>query len=93
MEIRGNRCAVAPGRSDNADLTIRCDGRTFLGIHQGTVNVPLAMMTGRLRLEGRRRLFFAFPRLFAASPSDSLAAKIVWRLKRAWNKRRGSGSR
>jgi epoxyqueuosine reductase QueG/putative sterol carrier protein len=90
MEIRGNRCAVSPGRCNGADLTIRCDGRTFLGIHQGAVNVPLAMLTGRLRLEGRRRLFFAFPRLFAASPSESLAAKAAWRLKRAWRSRKGS---
>jgi len=88
MEIRGNRCKVAPGRTPSADLTVQCDGAVFLAIHQGEVNVPLAMLTGQLRLGGRRRLFFSFPRIFAASPSESFAAKILWKLERAWKKRR-----
>jgi epoxyqueuosine reductase QueG/putative sterol carrier protein len=87
MRIAGERCEVRPGTTEHADLTIRCAGTLFLGIHQGTRSAVWAMMTGRLRVEGERRLFLLFPRLFPTGESSGLVARVAFALRRRRRRR------
>ncbi len=82
MHIAERRCRVAPGSIDDADLTISCDSAVFLAIHQGRLNAVVAILTGRLRLSGRRTLFLAFPRLFAMSPGHSRLHRLLYHIRR-----------
>lgn len=87
MRVVDQRCNVIPGRTDRADLTIRCDGGLFLGIHRGSVNPLKEMLLGNLRLSGRRELFLDFPKIFPVGAPDGLLAKAKWyygKLRSAW---------
>jgi hypothetical protein len=86
LRVAEERCNVVPGRAADADLTIRCDGALFLAVHRGEASAVLALLSGRIRLSGRRRLFLAFPRLFPVYPSDSVSARVAWRLTRFWQR-------
>ena len=87
MRIADERCNVRPGRIDAPDLTVRCDGRTYLGIQQGDVSPVKELLTGGIRLDGRKELFLAFPRLFPMMPSRAgVATRLVWHARRAWRR-------
>jgi putative sterol carrier protein len=91
LRIADERCNVRPGTTDAPDLIVRCDGRLFLGIHRGEVSPVGSLLTGRLKLEGRKELFLAFPRLFPVTPGESIVHRIAWYLKRAWRGWRRGG--
>jgi epoxyqueuosine reductase QueG/putative sterol carrier protein len=88
MRIADARCEVRPGTIADADLTIVCPGSLFLAIHQGTRSPVWAMLTGRLRLRGNRRLFLRFPRLFPTSSGTSFWRRLAW-----YARRRAGGDR
>jgi len=93
MRIAGGRCEVRPGTTAEADLTIRCAGTLFLAIHQGTASPVWAMLTRRLRVEGARRLFLLFPRLFPTAPPSGLLARVRFALARRRRTRAAAAGR
>jgi len=93
LRIADQRCNVRPGTIDAPDLTVRCDGRLFLGIHRGEVSPITSLVTGKIRLEGRKELFLAFPRIFPMSPGETIFHRIAWHLKRVWRRWRNGGRR
>jgi ferredoxin len=95
MRIDAGRCRVEPGSVDDADLVIRAPARVFLGIHRGDVSPLVAILTGRLRLNGNWRLFLTFPRLFGFAPADGIVARALYGLRsavRRWKARRGTAT-
>jgi len=93
LRVADRRCNVRPGSVQDPDLTVRCDGRVFLGIHRGEVNPVWQLLTGGIRLAGRRGLFLAFPRLFPVSPAEGSIRRWIWQLRLAaakWTSRRSS---
>ncbi len=83
MRIDQGRCHVTPGKTDQADLSIRTPAKVFLAIHRGEVNPVIAILTGRLRLAGKRRLFLTFPRLFGHAPAEGLFHRAIYLARRA----------
>lgn len=92
MTVDRGRCRVEPRALPDPDLTVCCKGEVFLGIHRGTVNPVLALLTGRVRLRGRRRLFLAFPRLLGFAPGGSWPHRVVYEVRKivARLRRRGT---
>jgi ferredoxin len=86
MRVADERCEVRPGTLDAPDLTVRCDGATFLGVHRGDRSAVKDLLLGRIRLEGKKELFLVFPRLFPVYPGESLAYRLAWRVRRAWRR-------
>jgi formate hydrogenlyase subunit 6/NADH:ubiquinone oxidoreductase subunit I len=86
MRVVDQRCEVRPGKVDGADLTIRCDGNLFLGIHRGDVSAVKSLLLGRIKLEGKKELFLAFPRIFPTYPGESIFHRLAWHLGRAWRR-------
>jgi len=84
LRVAEERCNVDPGTIANPDLTVRCAGALFLAIHRGEANAVRALLTGKIRLAGRRRLFLVFPRLFPVYPRESVFARVGWRAHRFW---------
>ena len=93
LRVCEERCNVRPGRDEAPDLVIRCDGERFLRIHRGEASAVRDLLLGRIRLEGRKELFLAFPRLFPVAPPESLAHRVLWQAKRAWRRWRGGKER
>jgi hypothetical protein len=93
LRVCEERCNVRPGRDEAPDLVIRCDGERFLRIHRGEASAVRDLLLGRIRLEGRKELFLAFPRLFPVAPPESLAHRVLWHAKRAWRRWRGREER
>ncbi len=89
LRVADERCNVRPGSVENPDLTIRCDGAIFLGVHRGEVSPVRQLLTGGIRLEGKKQLFLVFPRIFPMYPDEGLFHRLVWHAKRAWRKWRG----
>ena len=89
MTVDGGRCRVEPREITDPDLTVRCRADVFLGIHRGTINPVLALLTGRVRLEGQRRLFLAFPRLLGFAPGDSWLHRMAYQARKLWARARG----
>jgi epoxyqueuosine reductase QueG/putative sterol carrier protein len=89
MHVDQGRCRVEHGANGRADLTIRCDARAFLEIHRGEASPLLAVLTGRIRLGGRRRLFLTFPRLFGVSPGESWLHRLWFQARKVtgWRSR------
>lgn len=79
MRVVDNRCQVHPGETESPDLTIRCAGELFLKIHREEVNPVLAILTGKLKLKGDRKIFLTFPRILASTPGHSLWHRLAWR--------------
>lgn len=78
MRIADERCEVRPGPSaaayGAADLLVRMPALLLLAIHRGDASPVWGLLTGRIRLRGRRRLFLLFPRLFPTeAPSNAPA--------------------
>ncbi|HEY2775577.1 MAG TPA: SCP2 sterol-binding domain-containing protein [Candidatus Binatia bacterium] len=96
LRVQRGRAEVRTGTGSHADLVIRCSGRLFLEIQQGIRSAPWALVTGRIRLSGDRRLFLRFPALFALGGGESAAHRALWHFRR-WLRRRlhwmrGSGA-
>jgi epoxyqueuosine reductase QueG len=82
LRVADERCHVAPGTTEHPDLVVRCPATLYLAIHRGEASPVLAILAGRLRLRGRRRLFLAFPRLFGMTNGDSLGERLAWAVRR-----------
>jgi epoxyqueuosine reductase QueG len=92
LRVADLRCNVRPGTADAPDLTVRCDGRIFLGVHRGELSAVWQLLTGGIRLGGRRRLFLVFPRLFPVYPEEGPIRRLLWSLRRTsarWRRRAG----
>ena len=84
MRVADERVQVHPGCIENPDLTVRCKGELFLDIHRGEANPVLAILTGRLKLRGNRKLFLTFPRILAQTPGHTVFHRWAWKAKRWW---------
>jgi len=80
LRVDRGRCEVAVGTTDRPDLVVRCPALLFLAVHQGEASPVWALLAGRIRLGGRRRLFLAFPRIFAAEPRHDIFARAGFRI-------------
>ena len=92
LRVAEERCNVAPGTVERPDLTVRCDGALFLAVHRGETSALGALLLGKIRLAGRRRLFLVCPRIFPVRPNDSMAARIAWHVRRLWKAARPVGA-
>lgn len=92
LRIQRGRAEVRTGTAEAADLVVRCEGRTFLQIQQGVRSAAWALVTGRVRLSGNRRLFLHFPSVFALDPGESVFHRIAWHLRRRFRRRRGKAA-
>jgi epoxyqueuosine reductase QueG len=82
LRVAEERCNVAPGTATAPDLTVRCEAGLFLAVHRGEASAGRALLLGRIRLAGQRRLFLVLPRIFPVYPNDSLVARLAWWLRR-----------
>ena len=86
MRVADCRCEVKPGTIADPDLTVRCDGRLFLAVHRGEVSPVKELLLGGIKLEGRKELFLAFPRIFPVRPGEGFVHRSIWYAKRAWKR-------
>jgi epoxyqueuosine reductase QueG/putative sterol carrier protein len=86
IRVADQRCNVRPGTAEAPDLTVRCDGRTFLGIHRGEVSAVRQLLTGGIKLAGKKELFLVFPRLFPTYPAEGVLHRVAWHARRAWRR-------
>ena len=86
MRIAGGRCELRPGTIEAPDLTIRMPARLFLAIHRGDRSAAWGLVTGRIRLAGRRRLFRHFPRLFPTEAPSNPLARWLFLARRRWRR-------
>lgn len=82
MRVADQRCEVRPGTVADADLVVRMPALLLLAIHRGEASPIWGLLTGRIRLGGRRRLFLLFPRLFPTEAASSPWHVIAHRLRR-----------
>jgi epoxyqueuosine reductase QueG/putative sterol carrier protein len=92
MRIGDERCDVRPGRAERPDLVIRTRATYYLAVHRGDANPVLGLLTRRIRLAGRRRLFLAFPALFGFEPGRSILHRLAFHLRRWWRRRPGAAT-
>jgi putative sterol carrier protein len=90
MRIANGRCEVRPGDADAPDLTIRMPALLFLALHRGEASPVWGLLTGRIRLGGRRRLFLMFPRFFPTEAPRSRPHRWLFRARRLRRARRRS---
>ncbi len=90
MKVADNRCQVHPVKADSPDITVRCNAELFLRIHRGEANPVVSLLTGRIRLEGNKRLFLAFPAILALTPGATIWHRLTWKIERAWRRRRNA---
>jgi epoxyqueuosine reductase QueG/putative sterol carrier protein len=83
LRIGDERCEVRPGTIDRPDLTVRMPALLFLALHRGEASPVWGLVTGRIRLRGRRRLFLLFPRLFPTEAGASWLHRAAFRVRRA----------
>jgi hypothetical protein len=87
MRIGDERCEVRPEPGDEPDgapdLVVRTAATRWLAIHRGDASAAWALLTGRLRLRGRRRLFFLFPSLFGFEPPSTWLHRLAFHVRRA----------
>ena len=88
MRIAGGRCEVRPGTTESPDLTVRMAALLFLAIHRGDRSAAWGLVTGRIRLAGRRRLFRHFPRLFPTEAPSNPLARWLFLARRRWRRPR-----
>jgi epoxyqueuosine reductase QueG/putative sterol carrier protein len=86
LRVCDQRANVRTGVAEKPDLTIRCDGALFLGIHRGEVSPVKALLLRQIELEGAKQLFLTFPRLFPMYPPESIFHRLAWQAKRAWKR-------
>ncbi|MDP3938875.1 MAG: SCP2 sterol-binding domain-containing protein [Deltaproteobacteria bacterium] len=90
MRVAGQRCEVRPGDMENPDLTVRCPATLYLAIHRGDASAVWALLLGRVRLGGDRRLFLTFPAIFAQTPGSTLFHRLAWHARRWWRRSGGA---
>jgi ferredoxin len=88
IRVGDERCEVRPGSADDPDLTVRMPAMLLLSIHRGEASPVWGLLTGRIRLRGRRRLFLLFPRLFPTEASSSPLRRWAFLLARRGRARR-----
>jgi ferredoxin len=88
MRIADERCEVRPGDIEEPDLTVRMPGVLFLALHRGEASPLWGLVSGRIRLAGRRRLFLLVPRLFPTEAASSRLHRWAFRARRALGGRR-----
>jgi putative sterol carrier protein len=81
MRIADERCDVRPGTIDAPDLTVRMPATLFLAVHRGEASPVWGVLTGRIRLAGRRRLFPLLARLFPTETGGSWLHRLGFRLR------------
>jgi ferredoxin/putative sterol carrier protein len=84
LRIAGGRCEVRPGAIAAPDLTVRMPATYFLAVHRGEANPAWGLVTGRIRVGGRRSLFLLFPRLFPTEAPSSIWSRWLFRVRRWW---------
>jgi epoxyqueuosine reductase QueG len=82
MRIANGRCDVRPGTLPAADLVVTMPATYFLAIHRGEAHPVWGLLTRRIRLRGKRRLFPLFARLFPTEAPSSLASRWLFRARR-----------
>ncbi len=87
MRIADERCEVRPGTLERPDLTVRMPALLFLALHRGEASAAWGLVSGRIRLRGRRRLFFLFPRFFPTEAGSTWLHRWAFRLRRLRRKR------
>ena len=87
MRVADERCEVRPGTIERPDLTVRMPGLLFLALHRGEASAVWGLLTGRIRLRGRRRLFLLFPRLFPTEAGSTWLHRWAFRIRRMRRKR------
>jgi len=92
LRVADQRCNIRPGTIGTPDLTVRCEGALFLGLHRGEVNPVKELLTGGIRLSGEKQLFLTFSRLFPLPPSESVFHRAAWHVRRAWRRWRSSSA-
>ena len=65
--IRNGACEVSEGSTDAADLTLKMSDDDLVGLLTGKLDGMMAMMTGRLKLQGDMGLATQLGRYFDAS--------------------------
>jgi len=88
MRVADERCEVRPGADGPADLIVRTRATRWLAVHRGDASAAWALLTGRIRLGGRRRLFLRLPALFGFEPAPTLLNRLAFHLRRALRRRR-----
>src|SRR5438046_3892169 len=95
MRFADERCEVRPGTIERPDLTVRMSALLFLALHRGEASAAWALVSGRIRLRGRRRLFLLFPRLFPNEAGSTWLHRWAFRVRGVRRKReswRGSST-
>ncbi len=92
MRVAGQRCQVQPGELEAPDLTVRCDATLFLAIHREEASPVIALLLGRIRLGGDRKLFLSFPRILGLTPDDGIRGRVLWYGSRLLKKLTSRGS-
>lgn len=87
LRVADRRCNVRCGTAESPDLVVRCEAELFLRIHRGEASAPVALLLGRIRLQGKRSLFLGFPRLFPMYPGESWLERLAWHARRIWRRR------
>lgn len=64
--LRGQICQVELGLQGKADLRIQADSKTWLRFLSQEASLPLALLSGRIRLRGNPRLLAQFGACFPA---------------------------
>jgi epoxyqueuosine reductase QueG len=82
MRIGSGRCEVRRGSVPDPDLVVRMPATYFLAVHRGDANPVWGLLTRRIRLAGRRKLFLLFPRLFPTEAPSSLASRWLFFARR-----------
>ena len=88
MRIADEHCEVRPGSAEAADLVVRMPALLLLAVHRGEASAVWGLLTRRIRLGGRRRLFLLFPRLFPTEAPSSRLHAWGYRIARALRRRR-----
>lgn len=87
MRIADRRCEMRPGVAERPDLTIRARATLWLAVHRGDASPVLALLTGRIRLRGRRALFLRFPALFGHEPPATWLHRAAFHFRRRLRRR------
>jgi epoxyqueuosine reductase QueG len=93
MRVAGERCQVHPGESDNPDIVVRCEGSLLLAIHREQASAVAALLSGRIRLRGKWKLFLTFPRILGNTPGSRIHHRALWSGRRFLKKLRAVRAR
>ena len=64
LSIKGGKCSLAPGTTDNPSVTISMTAQDWLSIHEGKLNSQMAFMMGKLRVAGDMSLAMKLQSMF-----------------------------